>query len=171
MSCPNELTNELPFFVYGTLRHGLSNYHLLRGRTQQEESATLEGMYLFSFGPYPIILESAQLSAERLASYSPPAILQGELMNIPAALYAEVRSDLDALEDFFPDNLVESRYWRVAREVQITDGRRVCAWVYIGNPQWLEPNFPPYVPHGDWKAHYLQTHQRQQHEWHYGGKP
>lgn len=114
---------QLPFFVYGTLKPGGSNYgRYLAGRTAAELPASLAGAALFSPGPYPFLTLEADLVL-------PGDVAQGVLITLASGQYAGSLPLLDQLEGYVPgagDNLYE----RVALDVSTAAGLR-RAWVYV----------------------------------------
>jgi gamma-glutamylcyclotransferase (GGCT)/AIG2-like uncharacterized protein YtfP len=139
MSSVTDTNIQYPFFVYGTLRHGESNYPLLRGRTTQEEPAYVLGYDLYSLGAFPMILPSANAQAR----------LEGELMHITSSLYTLTTTQLDQLEDYQPHDLAHSWYIRVLVTAYLHEGGECQAWLYVGQPQFL-PATAWLIPHGDW---------------------
>jgi len=139
MSSATDTNTQYPFFVYGTLRHGESNYPLLRGRTTQEEPAYVLGYDLYSLGAFPMILPSTHAQAR----------LEGELMHVAPFLYASTVAQLDQLEDYQPHDLASSWYIRVLVTAHLHTGGECQAWLYVGQPQFLPANALP-IPHGDW---------------------
>ncbi|UGY91317.1 gamma-glutamylcyclotransferase family protein [Streptomyces gobiensis] len=113
------MTEQLPVFVYGTLRPGGSNYAwALRGRTACEEPARMRGLALYEGPGYPYAVAPAE------------GEVHGELVLPAPARYAEVLRVLDRLEGYAPgapDNLYE----RVTAEAVRPDGSTVRAWVYL----------------------------------------
>ena len=79
-----------------------------------------------------------------------PGMVAGELFSLPdAALLAE----LDAYEDYDPDDPAGSPYRRVTMRLTVPD---CIAWAYV----WQVPVAgAPVVPDGDWAAYY---HRKQQ---------
>ncbi|MFG3505987.1 gamma-glutamylcyclotransferase family protein [Streptomyces sp. NPDC047821] len=121
------VTEELPFFVYGTLRPGEYNHdRFLRGRTAAEEPARLAGALLYEGPGYPYLVRGAGRVA-------------GELISAAPGHYEALVAVLDLLED---------GYARQACEVVRTrDGAGVRAWVYVAASavRLGEP-----IPGGDW---------------------
>lgn len=112
-----------PFFVYGTLKRGQSNYaRLLAGQTVSEIRAWLPNTALYTAGPYPFLVEAVDL-------VPPGATVFGELMTVAVDQYQQTLALLDELEDFVPGR-VGNLYERVIRTVQTAVGP--CeVWVYI----------------------------------------
>ncbi|WP_418956930.1 gamma-glutamylcyclotransferase family protein [Streptomyces tritici] len=127
---------ELPFFVYGTLRPGEANHDLfLRGRTAAEEPALLSGAVLYDGPGYPY----AALGDGRIA---------GELVTAAPGAYDRLLVVLDRLEDCFGPGHPRNLYERVRRDVvRLRDGATVPAWVYLAAP--AARTGPP-IEGGDW---------------------
>lgn len=137
--------DQLPFFVYGTLRPGQGNYRrFLGGRTAQEVSAVLGGHALFDLGiPYVV------------ASTADPTVV-GDLVFVAPQHYEDVLGDLDRLEGYSPRR-AGGHYQRQALPVryQSAGGNETSAlaWVYLAGAAVrarLVEACP--VPGGDWVA-------------------
>jgi gamma-glutamylcyclotransferase (GGCT)/AIG2-like uncharacterized protein YtfP len=98
---------KLPFFVYGTLRPGQSNFYLLDGRTQRIRPAYVDDYTLYCLGTYPSMLPSD----------APHARVYGELITPMPHRYQAVMQALDRLEDYDPANPDVSWYYRIAHTV------------------------------------------------------
>jgi gamma-glutamylcyclotransferase (GGCT)/AIG2-like uncharacterized protein YtfP len=131
-------SDQLPLFVYGTLRHGQENYALLRGNTVAETPAVIERMALYSLRAYPMIVEGE-------------SIVHGELMTLHPRIYTRLLADLDQLEGYRPG--ADSRFRREQHCVQTEGGAQLVAWVYVGDPRTLAQEPHILVPHGDWRRH------------------
>ncbi|WP_446041366.1 gamma-glutamylcyclotransferase family protein [Streptomyces sp. SID1121] len=155
MSLPDHHPGEeLPFFVYGTLRPGEDNYELfLRGRTTGEEPARLEDAALYDGPGYPYAIET------------PGATVVGEIVSaLPGAgpgpgaepgSYRELLAVLDELEEYMAPGDPRNLYERVPRDVRRADGGTVRAWVYFAAPRVareLRAAGRP-IAGGDWIAH------------------
>ncbi|MFG2328506.1 gamma-glutamylcyclotransferase family protein [Streptomyces sp. NPDC048604] len=127
---------QLPFFVYGTLRPGEVNHDLfLRGRVTAEEPARLTGALLYDGPGYPY----AAHGDGRVA---------GELVTAAPGAYAELLVVLDRLEDYFGPRHPRNLYERERREVlRLRDGATVPAWVYFAAPA---ARLGPLIGGGDW---------------------
>lgn len=148
MSSPTK--DRLPFFVYGTLRPGQPNYlFLLAGRVLKTEPATLAETCLFSLGRFPMAVARNELPAFVDTSMLINNHIVGDLITVDPSCYEDILCDLDQLEDYNPAHAAGSRYRRLMREVQFRDGQFVDAWVYMGNPEYLTPDYP-LIPTGDW---------------------
>lgn len=134
---------QLPIFVYGTLRHGQSNYHpYLAGQTAREHPAILPDHALHT-GAYPYVFDTADGSR-----------VSGELMFPLPHLYDNVLARLDSLEGYREGD-ESSMYLRVQRPVQYTgaDGEphTVTAWVYHAGPDYRrEASEQNRIHSGDW---------------------
>ncbi|MFD0373476.1 gamma-glutamylcyclotransferase family protein [Streptomyces sp. NPDC059071] len=122
-------TEELPFFVYGTLRPGAYNHdRFLLGRTGAEEDAVLPGALLHDGPGYP---------------YAVPGEgrVTGTLVTAAPGTYGELLGVLDRVE-------LPAGYERTAREALRTrDGAAVRAWVYVAAPG---APLGPVIASGDW---------------------
>jgi gamma-glutamylcyclotransferase (GGCT)/AIG2-like uncharacterized protein YtfP len=127
--------DQLPLFVYGTLRRGQENYWLMRGNTVSEVPATIEQMALYSLRAYPMMVEG-------------DSVVHGELITIHPRVYSRLLADLDQLEGYRPGG--DSRFRRVERCVRTEGGSRLLAWVYLGERRVLETEAHVAIPHGDW---------------------
>ncbi|MFI8516891.1 gamma-glutamylcyclotransferase family protein [Streptomyces sp. NPDC085481] len=122
-------SEELSFFVYGTLRPGAYNHdRFLLGRTAAEEDAVLPGALLHDGPGYPFVVPG-------------DGRVTGTLLTAAPGAYGELLGVLDRLE-------LPADYERTAREVlRVRDGAAVRAWVYLAAPG--APLGPP-IPGGDW---------------------
>jgi gamma-glutamylcyclotransferase (GGCT)/AIG2-like uncharacterized protein YtfP len=111
-------------FVYGTLRRGQSNHHLLAGARWGGEQR-LPGARLHNLGPFPMAIATPDTAADAV---------QGELWWVDAATLAQ----LDRLEGH--PRLYERR------PLTLASGQR--AWVYLGRPHQVRHS-PP-LPQGLW---------------------
>ncbi len=118
-----------PFFVYGTLKRGESNYEsFLGGRTSDEQPATLSGAALYTEGPYPYLVMEPDLAA-------PLEQVQGTLVIVRPDCYSEVLAQVDRLEDYIPGD-DHNEYERVIRTVQTSSGP-VDAFTYVAATRTL----------------------------------
>ncbi|MFG2947454.1 gamma-glutamylcyclotransferase family protein [Streptomyces adustus] len=136
---------QLPFFVYGTLRPG-GRYHdaFLGGRTRSAHPARLAGAVLYDGPGYPYAVEEPGGGGVR-----------GELLTVPVEAYDELLAELDRLEEYVPGD-PRSLYLRVEREVgRDADGAAVRAWVYVAAPAVAERLRADgrIVEGGDWRAY------------------
>ncbi|PZM97778.1 MAG: hypothetical protein DIU79_01740 [Actinobacteria bacterium] len=141
-------SQQLPVFVYGTLRHGQSNYaSFLAGHTSKEESAVLVGARIYDAGHYPYVDYNP-------ASPATGSRVVGELMHIASDRYQQVMERLDMLEGYHPGSQF-NHYERIATDVQRADGTPVRAWVYVVSPARRDSYLAGLTPidSGDWVAH------------------
>jgi gamma-glutamylcyclotransferase (GGCT)/AIG2-like uncharacterized protein YtfP len=113
---------QLPFFVYGTLRCGEVNHFLLEGKTLSQQPAYADGLHLYSLGWYPLVLTASE-GYNRVI---------GEVMTIKPELYDHTVQILDQLEAYFPADPAKSDYLRVPYPVTLQTGEPVRAWIYLG---------------------------------------
>ncbi|MER7760272.1 gamma-glutamylcyclotransferase family protein [Streptomyces sp. NPDC097619] len=136
----------LPFFVYGTLRPGEVNHDLfLLGRTAAERPARLAAAELYDGPGYPYAVEAP-------ARPGHPGIA-GELVTPAEGEYERLVAELDRLEEYHGPGR-ENLYVRVARTVELADGTRTPAWVYLAAPA-LAARLTAggrTIPTGDWLA-------------------
>lgn len=130
----------LPFFVYGTLRQGEANHHLIKKATVSCRPARLAGAVMYDLGPYPMIVEGE-------------GAIIGELVEIDPARYEAVLRRLDILEGVDGNDPENPRglYRRVRRPVQLEDVAEavsVDAWVYLGRETTARRGV--LRPGGDW---------------------
>ena len=109
-------------FVYGTLKRGQPNHHLLAS-SRFLGLASLTGMQLHDLGPFPMAIPGE-------------GTIHGEVYGVPRATLPA----LDRLEG------VPRLYGRCRR--RLDDGRRV--WVYLGRPHQVRHS--PALPQGHWPA-------------------
>jgi gamma-glutamylcyclotransferase (GGCT)/AIG2-like uncharacterized protein YtfP len=128
-----------PIFVYGSLRHGMENYGMLRGRTLSEVPATLVGAQMYSLGWFPMLVEAAD-------DYT----VRGELMILHPQHYSRVLTSLDRLEGYDENDEAHSLYLRVRCPVRSKSGREVMAWVYMGSESRVTSRHGEIVAGGDW---------------------
>ncbi|MFI2349580.1 gamma-glutamylcyclotransferase family protein [Streptomyces sp. NPDC019443] len=115
---------ELPFFVYGTLRPGECNHDLfLHGRTATEEPGLLAGAVLYEGPGYPYAVLDAG-----------GGTVAGELVTAAPGGYGELLAVLDHLEEYIAPGHPRNLYERVVRDVLRPDGTAVRAWVYVAAP-------------------------------------
>lgn len=118
-----------PLFVYGTLKHGESNYpRYLAGHTTHEQPATLFSAALYTEGRYPYLVIDAGLVASTEQ-------VSGTLMTIRHDRYAEVMRHIDSLEAYTPGD-PENWYERVIQTIHTAAGP-VQAWTYVAGKRVL----------------------------------
>ncbi|MFC9031037.1 gamma-glutamylcyclotransferase family protein [Streptomyces arboris] len=123
-------TDELPFFVYGTLLPGEPNHDLfLRGRTSGERAAVLPRALLYDGPGYPYAIDGH-------------GRVHGTLLTAAPGVYGELLGLLDHLEEYLGPSHPRNLYERVVREVELSgEGARgtragqeppgTRAWVYL----------------------------------------
>jgi gamma-glutamylcyclotransferase (GGCT)/AIG2-like uncharacterized protein YtfP len=137
-------SEQLPLFVYGTLRRNQENYILLRGHTLAEVPATITGMTLYSLLAYPVMIEGNEGDPAQVEI----SIVHGELMTIHPRVYSRLLDDLDQLEGYRAGE--DTFYKRVVRCVRTASGTEINAWMYLGEKRFLEHVRHTHIPHGDW---------------------
>ena len=116
----------IPVFVYGTLRRGQANHHLLHGARWGGEQR-LPGARLHDLGPFPMAIATADTAADAV---------HGELWWVDAATLER----LDHLEGH--PRLYERR------RLPLDSGEQ--AWVYRGRPKQVRHS--PVLAQGRWPA-------------------
>jgi len=136
---------QLPFFVYGTLRPGCSNYtrHFC-GFTTDERCAVAYNYRLLSSGIYPYAVRA---SGETVT---------GSLLTVSPVHYPKLMQALDRLEGFHPSQPADSHYVRQAVAVHLKQapGRPPAtetAWMYLAGPTVNISNLHC-LSGGDWLA-------------------
>lgn len=123
-----------PLFVYGTLRRGGRNHHLLEGADYKKE-AQIAGYMMWSFGSFPGVV-----------SASPNQVIRAELYHVDEGLLARI----DRLEDFYGPDDPRNIYERVS----VRDSENRTGFLYIFVQDRLQQ--PPFkqskrlIPGGDW---------------------
>ena len=140
-----------PFFVYGTLKPGESNYaRYLKQRTVEEIPAQLQGAALFNAGAYPFLVLANESLADLVQASD---IVHGMLIDLPADSYDATLADLDSLEGYIA-NSSTNLYERVVVQVQTASGLREV-WLYVAGDQTIESirrgQLPPIVS-GTWQG-------------------
>lgn len=128
---------QLPLFVYGTLRPGEQNFsrYLQPAVTKIQPGTINARLFSFAGDDYPFILPG-------------PGLVVGELVDIQPALWLKTLSAVDRLEDYDPQ--AEASSWYLRRQVSVRrgDGVAVLAWTYYWNrPETLGT----LLPGGDWR--------------------
>ena len=127
-------TARYPFFVYGTLKPGESNYaRYLEHRTAEEIPAQLQGAALFNAGAYPFLVLAHETLADLVQA---SAIVHGMLIELPSESYDATLADLDSLEGYIA-NSSTNLYERVVVQVRTASGLREV-WLYVAGDQTIE---------------------------------
>ncbi len=128
------MDNQLPVFVYGTLRPGFGNYSwALAGKTVAETDATLPNSVMHHGGGFPLVVHG-------------DATVTGVAIDVDPDRYGDVLAALDALEGYRPAGR-SNLYDRVVRTVYTPSGPR-RAWVYLYAADGLDTR--PVIASGDW---------------------
>lgn len=120
---------QLPFFVYGTLKPGGLNYALyLAGITLEELSATLVGAAIYTPGPFPFLTLEPDLAA-------PDEQAHGCLITVMPGRFPQTMAALDMLEGYTAGG-ANNLYERIVFPVDTPRGPR-HAWVYLASAKAL----------------------------------
>lgn len=111
----DEVIEELPLFVFGTLRRGEANHHYLNGRYERCLKARLYGF-----------CRQKPLMIVRLAGES----VAGEVFFLRPAVYQETLKNCDRLEGI-PEGKTEGWEYRRMKVQVETDLGTVTAWAYV----------------------------------------
>ena len=144
-------SEQIPFFVYGTLIPGQPNDHLWRSGIRGIETAVFTNGKLFDMGYYPMLVEWDG------------GTVRGKLISVANAVYEETLNRLDYLEGYFPDQPAESGYRRVKREVITQSERSVLSWVYVGRQDLARGS--EFIPGGDWVGYVAGMRSRMDNWW------
>lgn len=140
---------QLPFFVYGTLRTGQGNWsRFLKRRTVAEIPAILPQAVMYHTG-LAYVLDAGKDEQE----YS----VKGDLMFVKPEVYELALKEIDGLEGYNPLTNT-GHYVRVARKAEYTDldtgeVKSVLAWVYFAGSSRRSFSADERVQDGDWLAH------------------
>lgn len=133
---------QLPVFVYGTLRKGYGNYEwALKDRTTKEVYGVLSGYRMYAVSTFPGIVEGGE------------GAVIGELMYFTDP---DIMMHLDRLEGYDATHESRSMYLRRKVSVHTADGP-VEAWTYIWNHAL---NAPP-IESGDYADYRPQQRRRE----------
>lgn len=114
-------------FVYGTLRRGQRNHHLLASSTFIDEAATLRAYWMITTGPFPVLLDRVP------DDFGVPALpVAGEIYHVDDATMVE----LDRLER------EGVAYDRKVTEV-FEAGHKVETYIYVGVADYWHPRGMP----------------------------
>lgn len=135
------MEEQLPVFVYGTLRPGEHNHGWVARHTVDARPAVLPDHALYAAGlPWVVPQQGAQVS--------------GDLLRLAPGVYAAALDRLDHLEGYRADGLWDDNlYVRTRVVVGLADGEASAAWVYLAGPREFARVVRPgaLVRHGDWK--------------------
>ncbi|NGM85612.1 gamma-glutamylcyclotransferase [Paenibacillus sp. 7124] len=121
-------------FVYGTLRQGELNHHLMSGARLIARMAQIQGVLMDTGRGYPAVVQEDS------------GVVAGELYEVSAEMLAR----LDELEDFYGPKNPANEYERIRTAVTTDSGQRE-AWVYV----YLKREHDV-IAQGDWKLHLLR---------------
>ena len=123
-------------FLYGTLLRGEKANEVkdIIKTFRRIGRASVRGR-LYDLGPYPgAVLDSP-------SGFS----VHGELVKVPHD--PAMLERLDEYEEFDPSNLRSSVFIRQKTRVNLDDGRKVMAWIYVYN---RDPGAAPLIQSGDY---------------------
>jgi len=109
------MTQQLPLFVFGTLRSGQCNHHLIHGRYDKRLQAHLYGFA--RVGPLMIDVREDDC-------------VIGELFFLSEAAWDRAMTEIDELESLPPGELVGQWYERKIVTVSTSEGE-FDAWAYV----------------------------------------
>lgn len=139
------MSEQLPVFVYGTLRAGEVNASLLDGVAVGRTSATLPAHRLHLL-EYPCVIEDTDDGRPPLLS------VRGELVSLAGSAYGPTLERLDWLEGYDPEDVAGSLYVRVTAAVETDDGPVAC-WVYLAGAHLRSRlDATNLIASGDWSA-------------------
>lgn len=131
-----------PVFIYGTLRAGETNHHLVADAARTAP-AWLADHALHGHGlPFPYITPQ------------PGAWVRGDVVWPAEDRHGELLARLDQLEGFVATGDPANHYDRVARPCRLDEGGHVRAWVYLAGPDArarLAAGPDRTVASGDWR--------------------
>jgi gamma-glutamylcyclotransferase (GGCT)/AIG2-like uncharacterized protein YtfP len=132
------IEKQYPFFVYGTLRRGMSNHrYYFHKKTIREEAATIQGELFVRGYSLPYMFEGDKK-------------VHGEVMWVDEKDYVRMLADLDSLEGYNPKrNPKYNHYNRKLVNVTLSDGTQVEAWAYFCADTRAK-NGCRAIPHGDY---------------------
>lgn len=141
------MTQQIPVFVYGTLRTNQGNWSwALAGKTVQEMPARLDHAIMHdNNGGFPFVVRTD----------IPGRSVVGDLMFIDPAQYDDVVRDLDRLEGYQGPNSPTNMYDRHTVKVTTEDGTIYEANTYLCSPRLYQGRVRhlPVVESGDWVTH------------------
>ena len=122
-------------FVYGTLKQGLSNYHLIAAFVRTAIPATIRGR-LYDVGPFPALAVDDE-------------VVHGEVLTVEPIALPHLLAILDDLEGYYPDDPTGSMYVRRIVTAATGDGGAVEAHAYFYN---RDPAGLRHLPGGLWSG-------------------
>ncbi|MFZ0544354.1 MAG: gamma-glutamylcyclotransferase family protein, partial [Candidatus Promineifilaceae bacterium] len=134
------MVGQYPFFVYGTLIPGQPNDFYWEDCIGETKSAVFPNGRLFDMGSFPMLIERGRES------------VIGQVMvphsNLDANTYQLLVQRLDNLENYNPENVEDSPYYRALRTVFIQETQPTTAWVYLGRPKYTQGR--TFIRGGNW---------------------
>lgn len=135
--------DQLPFFVYGTLRRGQGNHRLVEADLEGVREARLASHVLYGQG-LPYIA----------ACGDPASIVTGELLTVRPGRYERALRALDRLEGYCPPDYqmyVRTRVRAGFRDLPGGTWQECDAWAYLGGDSFrYDPRLV--IASGDWTA-------------------
>ena len=128
----------LPFFVYGTLLPGQTNYFLWREAIVEWQPAVLRGARLYDLGLFPMLVDAPEGEA------------RGLLVRVRPSSYHAALWLLDRLEGVELAGWGDLGFRRLRRIVRSWGAPPAVAWVYVGRTAAVA-GLPAIGP--DWKAY------------------
>ena len=160
------MKTELKLFVYGSLKLGECNDHVIKDWVLSSEAASLKGRMYMRPDEYPALFlsESGTLGSLDYAQdlkwdegIEPQegSVISGQFLRLNSA--EEALKVLDHFEGYFPGQ--QSEYLRVAVKVRTKGGVENC-WTYVGagEPDSLWPELKSWPPPGLNRAPEPYTH-------------
>ena len=134
---------QLPLFVYGTLLPDQPNAYLWGDGITKVETAVFRYGRLYDFIHYPMLLETKG------------GEVKGALVTVKPSVYERTLALLDDLEGYNPAAPPQAcAYWRKKRSINTKNARNIQAWIYVGNPLFV--NGQPQIAGGDWVSYASQ---------------
>lgn len=142
------MQNQLPVFVYGTLRSEFGNHRTFGASVKEILRAQLDGATMVANGiPY--------------VYRTPHGAVVGELITIDPPQYDETLQRLDQLEGYRGPN-AHNFYNREIVDVTTRNGETIKAYTYLVDDSYLNDN--QLVPTGDY-ADYVDAYAASRRRW------